>query len=88
MQETQRKHRKTQETQKQVQSLGQEDPLEEKMATHSSTATYSPWDRKELDMTERLHIAHKWTSAFPPIMNDGLKSGSISFSTCDFVIKR
>ena len=48
-----------------VQSLGWEDPLEEEMATHSSTLAwkipwtrtlvgYSPWGRKELDMTERL----------------------------------
>ena len=48
-----------------VQSLGQEDPLEEGMATHSSilawesqrqkTLTgYSPWGPKELDTTERL----------------------------------
>ena len=44
---------------------GWEDPLEEEMATHSSTLAwkipwtrtlvgYSPWGRKELDMTERL----------------------------------
>ena len=43
--------------------LGWEDPLEEGMATHSSILTwripwtgslvgYSPWGRKELDMTE------------------------------------
>ena len=49
----------------QVQSLGWEDPLEEEMATHSvflpgkshgqkSLAGYSPWGRKELDMTEQL----------------------------------
>ena len=36
----------TRETQ--VQSLGQEDPLEKGMATHS----YSPWDRKESDAVE------------------------------------
>ena len=47
----------------QVQSLGQEDPLEKEMATHSSIlageshgqrtlAGYSLWGRKELDMTE------------------------------------
>ena len=48
----------------QVQSLGQEDPLEEEMATHSSILAwkipwmeepgrlYSPWGCKELDMTE------------------------------------
>ena len=46
-----------------VQSLGGEDPLEKRMATHSSTLSweipwteapggYSPWDCKELDMTE------------------------------------
>ena len=48
-----------------VQSLGQEEPLEEGMATHSSIlawripwteslAAYSPWSGKESDMTERL----------------------------------
>ena len=47
----------------QVQSLGQEDPLENEVATHSSTLAgqfhgwrslvgYSPWGHKELDMTE------------------------------------
>ena len=46
----------------QVPSLGQEDPLEEEMATHSSMlaweipwmrslAGYSPWGGKELDTT-------------------------------------
>ena len=49
-----------------VQSLGQEDPLEKEMTTHSSTLAweipwmekcgrlYSSWDPKELDTTERL----------------------------------
>ena len=48
-----------------VQSLGQEDPLEEGMATHCSIlagripwteepAGYSPQSHKESDMTERL----------------------------------
>ena len=48
-----------------VRSLGQEDPLEKKMAIHSSIlagevsgqrslAGYSPWSRKESDRTERL----------------------------------
>ena len=48
-----------------VQFLGWEDPLEEEMATHSSTlsgkfhgqrslAGYSPWCCKELDRTEQL----------------------------------
>ena len=51
-----------------VQSLGQEDPLEEGMATHSSILAwrvpwteelvgYSPWDHKELDTTEQLSTA-------------------------------
>ena len=49
-----------------VRSLGQEDPLEEEMATHSvslpgkfhgqrSLVGYSPWDHKELDTTEQLN---------------------------------
>ena len=50
----------------QVQSLGQEDPLEKGKATHSSILAwripwteesgglYSLWGRKELDTTERL----------------------------------
>ena len=51
------------DTEKQVQSLGQEDPLEEEMATHSNIlawkipwteepGSYSPWDQRESDMTE------------------------------------
>ena len=51
----------------QVRSLGWEDPLEQEMATHFSTLArkipwtesvvgYSPWGRKESDMTERLHF--------------------------------
>ena len=47
----------------QFQSLGWEDPLEKEMATHSiflpgefheqrSLADYSPWGRKESDMTD------------------------------------
>ena len=50
-----------------VRSLGQEDPLEEEMATHSSILPgqshgerslvgYSPWGCKELDMTEHLSM--------------------------------
>ena len=49
-----------------IQSLGQEDPLEKRMATLSSILAlenpmdreawrgYSPWGRKESDMNERL----------------------------------
>ena len=54
-----------------VLSLGWEDPLEKKKATHSSIqewlptpvfrpgefdGPYSPWGRKESDMTERLSL--------------------------------
>ena len=50
-----------------VRSLGQEDPLEKEMATtpvflpgkshgQRSLEDYSPWDHKELDTTERLHL--------------------------------
>ena len=51
-----------------VQSLGQEDPLEKEMATHSSILTweilhgqrslvgYSPWGYKESDTTEQLSL--------------------------------
>ena len=49
-----------------VQSLDEEDPLEEEMATHSSflpgeshvqrsLAGYSPWGHKESDTTEHTH---------------------------------
>ena len=53
-----------------VRDLGQEDPLEEGMATHSSIlawrnphgqrslAGYSRWGRKESDTTEQLSKAH------------------------------
>ena len=51
-----------------VRSLGQEDPVEKEMATHSSPLAwkipwmeepvgYSPWGRKESDTTERFHLA-------------------------------
>ena len=52
-----------------VQSLGQEDPLEKGMATHSNTLSVlensmdkrslvgpSPWDHKELDTTEQITL--------------------------------
>ena len=56
----------------QVRSLSREDPLEKKMAAHSSILAwkvlwteelvgyrpgYSPWSHKELDMAEQLSIA-------------------------------
>ena len=68
-----------QETQEmQVWSLGQEDPLEKGMATHSNILAwiipwtkelvgYSPWGCKELDMTEASkqlfrQLAWQWKS--------------------------
>ena len=58
-----------------VRSLGWEDPLEESMATHSSSclenprgqrslADYSPWGRKESDMTEQLKTKKVKVPAF------------------------
>ena len=55
----------------QVQSLGWEDPLGKRMAIHSSILAwripwtedlvgYSPWDRKESDMTEWLTLSHTY----------------------------
>ena len=51
-----------------IQSLGQEDPLEEEIAMqssilgkfhgHSSLVDYSPWTHKESDMTEHIHISN------------------------------
>ena len=54
--------------QTQARSLGQEDPMEKGMATHSSIpagkpheqrslAAYSPWGLKESDMTEQLPLS-------------------------------
>ena len=53
-----------------VQSLGQEDPLEEEMATNSSIldgkfhgqrslAVCNPWGHKELNITEQLNNNNK-----------------------------
>ena len=55
----------------QVPSLGQEDPLEKEMATHSSILAWRiPWveglgglqstGRKELDTTEATEHVHAW----------------------------
>ena len=55
----------------QVVSLGQEDPLEKEMATHSSVLAWritwsltgdSPWRCKELDMTEQLTFTFPFMS--------------------------
>ena len=61
-----------------VQFLGQEDPLEKGMATHSSilawriprtkeSDSYSPWDRKELDTTKRLTLCLRDGSKINPV---------------------
>ena len=55
----------------QVQFLGQEDPLEKEMATHSSIlawripwtedrrqTSYSPWVRKQSDPPEKVTLTH------------------------------
>ena len=69
---------------KQVWSLGQEDPLKKKMATHSSILAWeipwaeepsrlSPWGHKESDMTEWLSIhtyTHKKGSDWNPSQQD------------------
>ena len=54
-----------------VQSLGQEDPLERGMATHSSNLLgefhrqkslmgYNTWGCKELDITDQHTFVYKW----------------------------
>ena len=56
-----------------VQSLGWEDPLERGLATHFSVLAwripglYSPWGRKESDMTEQLSLStlSKYNRASP-----------------------
>ena len=58
-----------------VQSLGWEDRLRERMATNSSILAWripwteepgglSPWDLKELHMTERLTLSHIYGDLF------------------------
>ena len=49
-----------------VRSLGWEDPLEKRKATHSSTVAwripwtvYNPWGCKELDTTEQLSVTRE-----------------------------
>ena len=53
----------------QVRSVGQEDPLEKEMATHSSILAWKiprmeepgiPWGHKYLDTTEQLHFSFLW----------------------------
>ena len=65
-----------------VQFLGQEDPLEKAMATHSSILPrnshtlrslvgYSPWGWKQLDTTEQLSLTHLVPSlVFSSVLKD------------------
>ena len=71
-----------------VLSLGQEDPLEEGMATHSSILPWriplwteepgglSPWGRKELDTTKHNNRRRQWhlTPALLPGKSHGWRS--------------
>ena len=63
-----------------VQSLGWEDPLEKKMATHSGILAmenpmdYSPQGRKELDTTERLHFHFLGRDCSLPLFGSNLPS--------------
>ena len=60
-----------------VRSLGQEDPLEKAMATHSSTLAWKiPWTdesvhavEKESDKTERLHFLSLHSYYLPFVAN-------------------
>ena len=83
----------------QVQSLGQEDPLGKEMATHSSVfenihenpngqrslAGYSPWGRKESDMTEQINSNNKSTTSLGQLIGTEL---SRKFSTGILVLER
>ena len=49
-----------------VQSLGQEDPLEKEMATHSSTLTWkTPWmeEPHRLQSVESQRVRHNWVTS-------------------------
>ena len=60
-----------------VWSLGQEDPLEKGMATHSSIPAWRiPWGHKESDMTERL-LGHRQNGKIK------MKSNQYLLSTCN-----
>ena len=56
-----------------VQSLGQEDPLEKEMATHSSTLAWKiPWT-EELDRLQSMgsqRVGHDWARSLSLSIND------------------
>ena len=58
-----------------VWSLGQKDPLEKGMATHSSILAWSIWGHDELDMTEQLTLSLQSSiGPFWPFGNFGFNS--------------
>ena len=72
----------------QVQSLGQEDPLEKGKATHSSILAWgipwSPWDHKKSDTTERLSLCAKCPGRHQPILSAIESSGILFFYFLNF----
>ena len=72
-----------------LQSLGWEDSLEKDVATRFSIsclekshgwrrlAGYSPWGRKESDMTERLHF-----TSLGQTLVDPSRAGTLCWETC------
>ena len=62
-----------------VRSLGQEDPLEEEMATHSSilvwripwilAGAWQVWGHKESDMTEHVTLKGIWLENLNPVLS-------------------
>ena len=76
----------------QVRSLSQEEPLEKRMATHSSILTwqthgqrslsgYGPWGCKELDMTEGLTLSlYHFTSVNPISFNSSREQPRHSYN--------
>ena len=70
-----------------VQSLGQEDPLEKQMATHSwkipwTEEGYSPWGHKEWDLRHRLK---RWSTAETLLQYSDFVCVCVFFFSCDFL---
>ena len=77
----------------QVQSLGQENPLEKGMATHSSILTWripwteEPWGRKESDTTEQLTLSLFIKGAYNfNVLQKSLNSKAIFFFDTDVCV--
>ena len=57
-----------------VQSLGQEDPLEKEMATHSSTLAWKiPW----MEEPGRLHTVHGITKSQTRLSNQNIRASQV-----------